>query len=411
MYPRSLCLLCTALLAGGSSNAVLAQADSQGGVRAPPRWPVALTLPAVDHVITYSSRTRFGPKGGRRITIWRDGSLMRELAELQGEARTGPEVRTTSYWNLATGGHARDFVNANGSSQFHFSRGGGWRYRLDRTDETRTVAGERCRIWRTQPFDANWAQDPNRLSCVTDDGVLLYEAVLDGAGKISEERTALTVERRNVSSSEVLPPKEALDWAAWQRRVNDLPRGATGRPENYEVRLKQEESRYREARSVIYRASDGWFSTESWPRGERQDYFLRHASGALGVNSNSSSVILFYDAPNLLPPVAKKIDRKPSTVLGEECHWFNAAPDENDHFRYECRAKDGLPLIVEEGRGDGGNPKLVAVTVSRGSMPLRRVMLPPGTLSWVRWGWSELEPKRPARRTGRARPTLRPSRR
>src|SRR3990170_1092212 len=122
MYPRLLGLLCTALLAGVSSNAVLARADSQGGVRAPPGLPVAYTLPAVDHVVTYSSRRRFGPTGGRRITIWRDGSLVRELSELQGEARIGPEVRTTSYWNLATGGHAREFVSASGSSQFHFSR-------------------------------------------------------------------------------------------------------------------------------------------------------------------------------------------------------------------------------------------------------------------------------------------------
>lgn len=408
MYLRLSTILGSALLFGVVASGALAQADSQGRVTTPPGLPVVYALPAADHVVTYSSWRRFGPTGGSRITVWRDGSHVREIVELQGARRTGPGVTTTSYWNPATGGFAREFVNLNGTSQVHFSRRSGWHYRLHRTEDTRIIAGERCRIWRTEAFDDGWSQDPNRLSCVTEDGLLLHEALLDGAGGVSEERTAVTIERRNVSPQKVLPPRETLDWAAWQLQVKDLEPGDTGRPENYELRLTREKSPYGEPRTVLYRASGGWFSTESRLKGELDSIHLRHASGALGINSYSSSLILFRKEPNLLPRSGKALDRRSSKVLGEECHWFDATPDETHSFRYECRAEDGLPLIVHEGRDDEGNPKLVAVTVSRGRTPLRRVMLPPGTLSWARWGWPELEPAAKSQR-GRARPNPRPA--
>lgn len=409
IYIRLSTIMCSAVLVGAGTTAAPAEADSNERVTTPPALPVVYALPAVDHFITYSSSRGLGPKGGSRITVWRAGSHVREIVQLQGARGTGPAVTTTSYWNLATGGHAREFVNANGSSQFHFSRGSGWHYRLRRTDEIRTIAGQRCRIWRTEAFDDNWAQDPNRLSCVTEDGLLLHEALVDGGGKVYEERTALTIERRKVSSEEVLPPREALDWAAWQRQVKQLKHGDTGRPDNYELRLKREKSYYERADIVLYRASAGWLSTESRLNGELQSFQLRHASGALGINSYPSNLILFRKEPNLLPGSGKPLDRESSKVLGEVCHWFDAtSPSELHSFRHECRADDGLPLIVAAGGDDEGDPKLIAETVSRGRTPLHRVMLPPGTLSWARWGWPELEPT-PKSQRGRARPNPPPA--
>ena len=82
---------------------------------------------------------------------------------------------------------------------------------------------------------------------------------------------------------------------------------------------------------------------------------------------------------------------KPGEALGEPCRWFDAAVGVSDYSRYECRSKDGLPLVVKEQSWGTPKPPLTAVALTRGKTPLRDLMPSKRMLSWAAWGWPELE--------------------
>lgn len=384
----------------------------------PPNLPVTYTGPAVDHQVAYAFSRGWGPKGGDRITVWRHGNLIRQKTKYIGSKRDFDAAEVTDYSNLATGAAFQGVLRGPGErSGFTIWRRNETqptrdRYLLVSTDGIRTIVGERCRIWRADPIaeKASISTGVKRRACITRDGVVLYDAWLYSSGEVAEERTALKVERRMVAASEVLPPKEAMNWGAWMARAKGLTPVSTPRPRNYDLLLKREGSWNDYPDTVRYRASDGWELVEESARAKLLRFHFYHSTSALRLRTSSSRLeISFSPAPKVgaWDAGTKPLDRDPPRkILGEECRWFNTTVNVSDYSRYECRSKDGIPLIVEEGREGGDEPTLTAVSVSREKTKVGDLMPPRGLLRWSKWGWPELEPKA-APRTGRARPTPR----
>ena len=390
MPRRSIALLGAALLAACACSAARpGKAPEKEGLDTPPGLSVLYMNPAVDHVVTYSWWRGFGPKGGDRVTLRRHGPWVREDQELIGSKRPVDAALTTTYSNIATAasfgtGENRGFTLWNGSSTTG-------RYRLVRTSESKTIAGERCSIWRGEPIDPDRGVD--RRGCITDDGIVLYESWLYSSGEIADEQIALKVERRKVAAAEVLPPRNAMNWPAWLTGAGRLGSAPTGKPENYDVRLERSDGGAGRAEKLRYRGSGGWQSSEEWREGRLERFFLSHSSGRLWLHKVARQISISSDVRARPFPIGQgvePIDRPAQRILGEDCRWFDTTVNVQDYSRHECRSADGLPLAIVEG-GRGGGPSYRAVSVSRGKTPLRDVMPPSGLLGWTRWGWPELD--------------------
>jgi len=404
---RSLPIALVALLGGVRSEALRSPSlvlPSTQSVKAPNNLSVIYTRPAVDHVVTYSFWRGFGPKGGDRVAIWRHGALVRQKTEYIASKRASDPSEVISYSNLATGASAAGTLRGpREASGFTFWRETPesrerYRYQLVKTSERRLIVGETCTVWRADPLGAPgsvWTGVAHR-GCVTDDGVVLYEAWLYRDGKVAEERTAIEVSRRHVAPSEVLPPRTALNWQAWFARARRLPRMATGRPANYDLRLQRTSSAQTgQALEVVrHRASDGWERRDRLLDGKLDQLTLDHSSGSLGISLNTTSFSIRYNpahSPKRLGFGEKATGDAPERVLGEECRWFNATVNFSDYSRFECRSTDGLPLMIKERSRGTVKPSLVAVAITRGRTRLRDLMPRSELLTWTAWGWPELD--------------------
>lgn len=382
------------------------------GVSAPPNLPVSFVRPAVDHAVTYAFWRGFGPKNGDRIKLTRHQNLVRETTKYLASKRDFEQASVTSYSNLTTNASVRgDFRGPREISGFTFWRRdksdrGQFRYHLVKTDELRSIAGERCTMWRAEPIRRSRGEGTGvpRRACITSDGLVLYDAWFYSSGGVGEERTALTVERREVTPAEVLPPREALNFRSWTERAVARQAVPTGRPRNFELRMKQESS-WKEPDRARFRGSNGWELWEEWSKGKLQRFRFYHSSSTLRAHASPDQLeIYFQPAPKVASwdsstePLDRKAERM---VLGEECRWFNTTVNVSDYSRHECRAEDGLPLIVEEGGQGDDWSTLVAVFASRGKTDVNALMPPSSIMSWEAWGWPDLE--RPQRGADRSR--------
>jgi hypothetical protein len=365
--------------------------------------PVTYAHPAIDHVVTYDFWRGFGPKGGDRVTVWRHRSLLRQTTEFIGSKRPFDPPSETNYANLATGASASGTLRPRGqNSGFTFWREtektrGRYRYNLVKTAEQRTIAGERCTMWRADPIGkrGDVFTGVARRGCIASDGVVLYDAWLYTSGGVAEERTATKVRRRKVTLAEVLPPRDAMSWSAWLQRAASLRPRPTGRPDNYDVELRRKTSMDGpdDPDRIRNRASGGWQMGESWSGPRRIGFNLSHSSHGLRLTESSESLGIYFQPEPKVTPTGfgeKATNGQPGKVLGEQCHWFDAAVNVSDYSRYECRSKDGLPLIVKENSWGNAKPPLIAVSLRRGKTRLRDLMPSRSTMSWAAWGWPEL---------------------
>ena len=378
------------------------------GVKAPHGGAISVSYlrPAPDYVVTYTTGEGVEPTNRGRIIVWRRGSLFRQLEE-RAASKRGSDIKSEAHYsNIATGASASGIIRgAEERSWFNFHREtkatrDWYRYQLVRTGETRTIAGERCTIWRAEPIGEKGRVSTGlpRRACLTSDGIVLYDAWLSDNGEAAGERTATKIERSPIPLSEVLPPIEATDWSMWRARAGESLQEFRGRPINYDLELSRTGTNLDlpdapdRQRS---RAAGGWFLGESWLRGELRGLSLRHSSGAVALSYSPDSLHILYSPPRQPTAVVgtddAPIESAPTSVLGEECRWFNAAKGVSDYWRTECRTADGLALIVHENSWGNEYPELRATSLSRGETSLKDLRPPASVVGWAAWGWPELE--------------------
>jgi hypothetical protein len=412
-------MLAAALLALGAASPT--HAEGPAGAVAEvglvhPNFYSTLPMRSVDHVVTYAA-WRWGPKDGDRVVLMRRGMLVREDTHFIGSRRKNEATDRQLFYNLKTGGSV-DIVPGTriqaASLQIGKASGAAasrYRHEVVPTGAFDTIAGERCAVWAEKDSPGRGA---SRSACVTSDGIVLRDKVAVCCGGMMELR-AIHVERRTVRLADILPPREALDWARWAAAAAATrPIVPSQAPSNYALSLAGYASRWSAERiAKIYRSDGVWKSVEyrgvALSLGSPSDANKVDSSGidfasARKIEILGPNIWLNYDRVDASLQIARSPERawwhpdypsaplakESGTALGERCDWFNATVDVADYSGEECRTSDGLPVIIIERQRGHPSDNWTATSLRRGQTPQGSVRPPGWMMSWAFWGWPEV---------------------
>ena len=281
--------------------------------------PFAPISPRPDYVVTMAERP-FAFDVERRVTNHGDWTRV---------DRIGNGYRWLHYY-FANGTVA---VSDGGSaSSRFFSRGGADLSRRNRrprsTGEQQTHLGETCTVWEVSRFGAPRGPGPFDLSCVTDDGIELWQrSIYDG--RIFSFANSTRVERRPVTVDEVKPPRTllTLDW--WDRIAPTEASAISG----YEIVLELSSQSVSAGNSIRTTRQRGpWQSMEETVSGVRRRLEIAHNSDWMSFEhvwgeSGAPERLTITQPASATEDTATSrtmwIEMERSeTILGETCRWF-----------------------------------------------------------------------------------------
>jgi hypothetical protein len=260
------------------------------------------------------------------------------------------------------------------------------------TGERQTHLGESCTVWEVSRSNTGIPGDSGitHLSCITDDGIEIWQKSLSSRDVISSAE-ATQIERRPVSPGEVRPPRSllALEWP--DRDL--LPPTPPEKPD-HEVVI---EMRYSTGGTAIrtVRRHGPWQFTEETAGKQRtivivhdlQQIWLRYSSDESGAPKSLS--VQRPTAERATIPAASRQPVDPDrteVVLGETCRWFDMMPGSADGGSAACLTEDGIAL-KEENWFWGGHPrKWTAIRVTRRPIAIDEIKPPAELLSPQTWG-------------------------
>jgi hypothetical protein len=365
-----ICLLTLLALAFASDAA--AQQIVRGR---PPHAPFA-PLRAVDHVATIVRTPISGPQVPFEVVVARSGDWQREES-------SSAEGVSVAFADFASGASFQWFRAAHGPrEEFSATRenpeNDDYAYTLTDTGRRETRLGEACAVWEWSKVAPLAGLDLRWLSCVTSDGVELWQG-WQSNGEIREYFHAVRVERRRVRRSEVRLPSRLLTWSYWRT----TPPGGRG----YEVELQSGEGdEHRQTRRSIA----DWLYVDTRHESGRRTVGVRQPFGRISYydDGGGSLHLGVHRFAEPLPPdrVEAMPGREPETIAGEICSWFDTMPGVFDGGADECRTTDGVVLAASQW-GDGGGPLLNvrATSIRRGTLAAGAFEPPPEVLSvWRR---------------------------
>jgi hypothetical protein len=295
-----------------------------------PFVPPGVTPP--DYVATVVEKDAYGPKT-RNWTIMHHGDWSR--ASLDPE-----QGGHTEYY--ATNDTVRITTSAN---HIGFSRPS----RYDRTmdyeprnmGERQTYLNEACTVWDIERPKPGQTGSPivarlnglamARLSCVTNDGIELWQKRVYQDSTSSQEATR--IERRPVPAEDTAPPPRlALDW--WDKHA---PAPAASDIPDHEVVMKLSVQDNAAATSVSTHLRSGqWTRTDTTQRAQRHIRIVHEPSQfsfSFSTDENGRPSGLYVARPDepADPSARAKVAARSlpgsfgssETVLGENCRWFS----------------------------------------------------------------------------------------
>jgi hypothetical protein len=217
------------------------------------------------------------------------------------------------------------------------------------------------------------------LSCITDDGIELWQRSIYGNNVISSAE-ATRVERRPVTADEVKPPRSHLmrDW--WDQEPSTIP--------GYEIIMELSGKSPDAGKSIRTTRQRGpWQSMEETVSGVRRRLEIAYTHDQMGLEYTWDEL----GAPKHLtitrrasPPAYTVTttftpwnDNNPSeTILGETCRWFGSITLP-DFGRSRCLTKDGVVLKdIYHGRTETGQDAVrewTAVRITRRPVTLDEI--------------------------------------
>lgn len=338
---------------------------------------------AADHAVVMDVVESPGiGSGPNRRTIIRSGQWVRE-------ERAYADRTETAYADLAAGTTYRIVRDPAGAVQrltVERYRAGDRVHAVSRaaTGRRDNALGEACEIW------AITGQYYHVESCETADGIQLWSRFPSpGAGPDIFAARAISIERRPVRPEEVRPPADFFRLAPWPTL------SATGQA-GYEVRLVS--TTRGEARVQVrrQRADSGSGRSDSddgtryfWASNGIARYSYRaEADGRpikLEVELRSASP--FGGAFRRLDRWVPVRDRRVRTVLGERCTWQDETSIQSTDIHYECRTRDGIPLMLEDDwHWDDVTDIWTARSLARRALTEGDMAPPPPAVDWAAWG-------------------------
>jgi hypothetical protein len=350
--------------------------------------PLFAPLPRVpSYIATYVQKPIVGSPGGSRTVTYHRGWTRIDSA-IDGQRST------TAYFGPASQYFTMSRQTPRLYEQLSVGRvpakdASGQSERPSKTGKRETFLGERCEIW-TVPEKARHV--PNRQSCITRDGIELWNRPVVGISGQSYEITSL--KRKRVAPRDVRPPVERFDVKWWLALPTVAVAPPPEPPRDVTVVMQPEQSGTPDRpvlTSTMMRRRHPWtFTEEPYTPGltaRRYSYdperltitVIRNAAGeAMGLH------IMKWLADTGRPK-PQKLDRI-DTILGEQCTWFNMHPDMMDASYIQCLTDDGVMLKDMHGGREGIRVSRSAVSLSREPVPLDAVMPPPAILAHKTWG-------------------------
>jgi hypothetical protein len=260
--------------------------------------------------------------------------------------------------------------------------------------ERQTFLGESCMVWdvwRTpQPVDG---ANVSFQSCITDDGITLWEKTLHGNAVLSSVE-ASRVERRPIAPEEVLPPRAllALDW--WDL---DLPSFNTPSTPDHETIMELSGASSGAVKSIRTTRRLGPWQFWDGTFGSRRAIAITHDSLRLqfsyASDESGASKQLSITRPDSisvssgLKTASQMTDlHRSERILGESCHWFDLLPGVASADHRSCLTSGGIVLKdVLSGRGMS-EQEWTAVRMTRRPILLDEIKPPAELLDPRLWG-------------------------
>ena len=267
--------------------------------------------------------------------------------------------------------------------------------------ERQTHLGESCTVWdawRTKK-EQTGGSNLSHLSCITDDGIELWQRSVSGSDVMSSAE-ATRVERRPVTLEEVKPPGTLLKLDWWDQNPPALTAPIT--PDHETVMELFGDSTDAGKSTRTTRRLGPWQLLEETVGGVRRKLEIAHdsrrmrfefASDKSGVPKHLTITRLdSTPADTAVPTPAQSESMQPKSmnrteaILGEICRWFDMMPEVADAGRSACLTNDGITLKdVRSARGTGVRT-WTAVRLSRRPVSLDEIKPPAALLEPQLWG-------------------------
>jgi hypothetical protein len=309
-----------------------------------PFVPPGITPP--DYVATVVEKDGIGGKS-RNWTIMHHGEW----------SRANPDPEQGEYAEyIATNGIVRINVSAN---DIHFLRDKSMDDEPRNTGERQIHLDETCTVWEYERPIGSPAVAmldglaPNRLSCVTDDGIELWQKPLHQISNTSSQQ-ATHIERRPVLAEDTAPPPRlALDW--WDQHA---PASAASDIPGHEVVLKLSERDPRAATSIYTRRRSGGWQKIDRIVGTQRFVAVTHEPSRLRYSFSTDvtgrpAVLQVTTPSEPVDPAAlakaearlqpKDLGRS-ERILNEDCRWFDMTPGMRNVGKTTCLTQDRIAL-------------------------------------------------------------------
>lgn len=262
------------------------------------------------------------------------------------------------------------------------------------TGERQTHLAESCTVWNLwqtpQPVDG---ANVSYQSCITDDGITLWEKTLHGNVVLSSVE-ASRIERRPIAPEEVQPPRAllALDW--WDM---DLPSFNTLSTPDHETIMELSGASSEAAKSIRttrrlgpWQFRDETFGSRRWIAITHDSLWLQFSYASDGSGASTQLSITRPDtisASSALKTASQMTDlHRSERVLGESCHWVDMLPGIASADHRSCLTSDGIVLKdVFSGRGMS-EQEWTAVRMTRRPILLDEIKPPAELLDPHLWG-------------------------
>lgn len=337
---------------------------------------------AVDYEAHYLSKASWDKGPPRKVVVLHHEGLFREVKEDQG-------FNWLSY-RLLSGFPSIDIrVGTDGIARTMRIEGPfSSQKRILEAYEKQQIArhqGDTCRFWEVVHRRTDVKEDGIKyLECYTLDGIQLVEKFPSHQpGEFSVISTLSKLKRRQVARHEVYPDKKLLDVSYWIGPVGSAKFVSSKRPD-YVVKYEGSGS------SVVRKRHFPWISVEVDAKGRGRElrgwnetnwagwsvdmdergrpdvfYIVNAVTGEQDPAMRTRSFDLVTNPEKM---------GKSDVILGEDCEWYNMAPNVADAGQHQCLTADKIPLAIEHTSAWSSSTMLIAVDVSRKSVRFDEVL-------------------------------------
>ncbi|GAA0618586.1 hypothetical protein GCM10009422_12460 [Brevundimonas kwangchunensis] len=245
------------------------------------------------------------------------------------------------------------------------------------TGEVDHLLGESCTVWDITSRVMSYPSDAWWLSCITDDGIELWQRYENPRGYRSERR-AISLVREPVAAELVTPPPDLLDPGRWA--TDPLPESGEGSIVDMDNK-----------RTDRFRVEKRFTRLGSLQRLEDHSGFVVTSSAApfhlrFERDSEGRYVLLTMSSEEPSIPMAPPVPAEdaPLLIAGERCEWLYMTPGLHDYARFDCRTADG-DLLAERTHVRGSRTVLEARQTVRRRLSAADVIPPPEVLDPANW--------------------------